>query len=224
MEIWKDIFYTDNKTNDIIDYNGLYKISNYGNIKNKNGKIMKQAKDKDGYKIVCLTKNKKHKNFRVHRLVAFMFIENDNLKEKIYINHKDENKENNHMNNLEWCTSKYNINYGTGRERSIDTLKKTLSNKDLTGNNNPFYGNQHTDEWKNKKIKELSKPIIQYDKNNNIIKEWINAREASRELDINYSHISSCCIYYKYGDTWWEQNRKGRPCKTYKGFIWKFKD
>ena len=38
MEVWKDIFYTDNKTNDIIDYNGLYKISNYGNIKNKNGK------------------------------------------------------------------------------------------------------------------------------------------------------------------------------------------
>ena len=76
-EIWKDIFYVDNRNNEIIDYRGLYQVSNFGNVKNiKTNKILKPRKDKDGYLDVSL--NKRH--FRVHRLVAYMFIENNNPK------------------------------------------------------------------------------------------------------------------------------------------------
>lgn len=71
---------------------------------------MTQSKDKDGYLILGLYRNGKSKTVRVHRLVAKAFIENPyNLPE---INHIDENKTNNHVENLEWCTTAYNLTYG----------------------------------------------------------------------------------------------------------------
>ena len=107
-EIWKDI----------PDYEGIYQVSNLGNIKSftkvSNGHILKPCISK-GYKYVCLNKNGKHKNYAVHRLVALAFVKNP-YGYKV-VNHKDENKLNNNADNLEWCTSHYNFNYGTSRLR-----------------------------------------------------------------------------------------------------------
>ncbi len=113
--IWKDIK----------DYEGIYQVSNDGKVKsleriNSNNcwvkeKILKQTIDPKGYQRVMLSKNGKKENARVHRLVAEEFIPNPNNYPQI--NHKDENKTNNHVSNLEWCNEKYNINYGTGKER-----------------------------------------------------------------------------------------------------------
>ncbi len=121
-----------------------YQASNLGRIKSlrtfkysktKNKKIevfrekmLKPQKDKMGYlRITCMYGTKK-----VHRLVALAFIPNpNNYKE---INHKDENKENNHVDNLEWCDRKYNINYGTSLQRRIKSQYKPIIQYDLKGN------------------------------------------------------------------------------------------
>lgn len=122
-EIWKDIE----------GYEGYYQVSNLGRVKsmerlitytNSKGvtshfpveeKIIVQRTDRGGYRRVSLKKDKGRKLCLVHRLVAQAFIENqDNLP---LVNHKDENRGNNNASNLEWCTSKYNLNYGNARER-----------------------------------------------------------------------------------------------------------
>ena len=85
-------------------------------------KILKTYIDKYGYAYVVLCKNNKTHLATIHRLVAEAFIPNyNNLPQ---INHKDENKLNNNINNLEWCTCKYNINYGTRTKRAFDKRKK----------------------------------------------------------------------------------------------------
>ena len=74
-----------------------------------------------GYKIVSLTKDGKTKNVFVHRLVAEAFIDNPyNLP---MVNHKDEDKTNNFVENLEWCTNKYNLSYGTARQRQARKIR-----------------------------------------------------------------------------------------------------
>lgn len=87
-----------------------YKIDECGNVYNKNGIKLKQERTRNGYLSVSLCNDKvKHKRFLVHRLVAQAFIPNPlNLPQ---VNHKDENKTNNCVNNLEWCTPAYNLNY-----------------------------------------------------------------------------------------------------------------
>lgn len=78
-------------------------------------RIMGQRFDKDGYLRVSLVKNKKSYFVPVHRLVALMFISNpDNLP---CVNHKDENKQNNCVDNLEWCSISYNNNYGHRQQK-----------------------------------------------------------------------------------------------------------
>ena len=110
-EIWKDID----------EFEGLYQVSNLGNVKSLNyrhtGKerILKPLTDKYGYLFVTIYKNGKLKNYKIHRLVAKAFIPNPDGKPEV--NHKDENKINNCVDNLEWMTSKENINYGTRNER-----------------------------------------------------------------------------------------------------------
>ena len=119
IEEWKDIQ----------GYEGLYQISNLGRVKSlarykKNNlgsksligeTILKQAKSNRGYLRIHLCKNAHKKAFSVHRLVADAFVPNPNNFTEV--NHKDENKENNYADNLEWCDSNYNINYGTHNKR-----------------------------------------------------------------------------------------------------------
>ena len=73
---------------------------------------------------MILYKNKSCKSYYIHRLVAEAFIPNP--KNLPFINHKDENKQNNCVDNLEWCTQKYNINYGTSLKKRIDLMGKPV--------------------------------------------------------------------------------------------------
>lgn len=129
-EIWKDI----------AGYEGLYQISSFGNVKSfrasaKFGKpkelILKPYIINSGYAVVTLyTENIKHK-FQVHRLVAESFLPNpQNLP---CVNHKDENKLNNRVENLEWCSYQYNNNYGTAKVRAIESRSVAVSQKTLDG-------------------------------------------------------------------------------------------
>ena len=94
-----------------------YLVDRKGNVYSKFSKrFLTPKKDKEGYLSVAFYGGEKPKYFKIHRLVAMMFIPNpDNLPQ---INHKDENKANNSVENLEWCTGKYNVNYGTRNERA----------------------------------------------------------------------------------------------------------
>ena len=110
-------------------YEGKYQISNYGRVKslknskgNYREKIMNPNDDTHGYLKVNLSKNNKKKTYKIHRLVAIHFIDNPNNYE--CVNHKDENKQNNRVENLEWCTKKYNTNYGTTQKRHSETKKR----------------------------------------------------------------------------------------------------
>lgn len=111
MEEWKPI----------VCYEEKYQISNYGQVKSLNyrgsgkDKILKLQKDTYGYNKVILYKNGKAKTRTVHRLVAEAFIPNPNNLPQI--NHKDEDKSNNCVDNLEWCSAKYNNSYGSRKER-----------------------------------------------------------------------------------------------------------
>ena len=102
---------------DIKGFEGHYKISEYGDILNvKTGKLRKlRSNVKHGYIDVDLYKDGKAYYKRVNRLVAEAFLENPNNYPQV--NHKDEDKTNNNVDNLEWCDSKYNHNYGTWREK-----------------------------------------------------------------------------------------------------------
>ena len=97
-EIWKNI----------PEYVGIYEISNLGNIRSvyNNNKPLKLSIGKNKYVTVSLYKNKIGKTFNVHRLVAQVFIPNPN--NLPCVNHKDENRSNNCVDNLEWCTYLYN--------------------------------------------------------------------------------------------------------------------
>ena len=128
-EVWKDIK----------GYEGLYQVSNMGKIKSlkfshgNKEKILKGNKEKFGYLVVTLYKNKGRKNFKIHRLVAETFIPNP--KNLPQVNHIDGNKQNNRIDNLEWCTAKENTNHAhkTGLANN-DNSKIKVKQYDLNGN------------------------------------------------------------------------------------------
>lgn len=129
MENWK-----------IIQANRNYEVSTEGRIRNAtNKKILSQSVNHKGYRKVSLFENGRAKNFFVHRLVAIAFIENPNNLEQV--NHKDEDKANNFVENLEWCSPIYNIRYGSGiKRKAISRTRKTkIMQISTTGNNIATY-------------------------------------------------------------------------------------
>ena len=127
MEEWRNIE----------GYERLYQVSNMGRIKSTqyhNGtyeRILKPNKDKKGYLTVHLYKNGKRKWVSVHKIVAQAFIDNpDNLP---CINHKNENKSDNRVKNLEYCDYTYNNNYGSRNQQVSDKLSKRVQQYSLKG-------------------------------------------------------------------------------------------
>ena len=123
-EIWKDV----------VGYEGFYQVSNKGNVhsvaridsigRKIGGRTLKPRYHRDGYLQVILCKNGIRKNKLIHRLVLEAFVENpNNLPE---VNHKDENKINNGLSNLEWCDTSYNNNHGTRNRRIGQTKSKKV--------------------------------------------------------------------------------------------------
>jgi hypothetical protein len=125
----------------ILGFEGLYEISNLGKVRNNKGETLKQGIKRTNctcYKLVNLWKDGRYYKKYVHRLIAEAFIPNpDNLP---MVNHKDEDGTNNSIDNLEWCTREYNVNYGTAKERRAKKIR----------------GVKHTEEH-NKKISESMK-------------------------------------------------------------------
>ena len=169
-EIWKDIK----------GYEGIYQISNLGRVKSSerrgNGReiILKGWKPKDGYKRVKLIKKYKVENKLIHRLIAEAFIPNPN--NYPVVNHKNGIKTDNQIENLEWCTQKYNM-------REAQRLNLL----------NP-----------GKNIKEKRK-VKQYTKEGKFIEEWSSMIEVQRKLGYKTSAISMCCkgkIKTAYGYIW----------------------
>lgn len=116
-------------------YEGLYEISNKGRVKSLaryykafgyrkiiiEEKIMSPVESPQGYYQIGLSKEGAKKHVQIHRLVAQAFIPNP--QSLPFINHKDENKKNNCVDNLEWCTPEYNVNYGSGIARAKEARK-----------------------------------------------------------------------------------------------------
>ena len=133
VEVWKDIQ----------GYEGFYQVSNFGNVRSLdridcNGRFRKSRNCKkilttDGYYKVGLSKDGIEKRFFIHRLVAIHFIDNPQNLE--CINHKDENKTNNCLENLEWCSREYNNNYGTRNKRIGEFSNKKTTMIDINTNN-----------------------------------------------------------------------------------------
>ena len=110
---------------DIVGYENQYAITEDGKVWSyKTKKFLSPGKHRNGYLQVALWTNNKPKYYFIHRLVAEAFISNPNNLPQV--NHKDEDKTNNNVWNLEWCDRRYNMNYGTMRERSSRKIAKEI--------------------------------------------------------------------------------------------------
>ena len=142
-EVWKDV----------VGWEGIYQVSNMGRVKSlprvfmkKDGKlqpvkgtILKQVKNKKGYLHVCLSVEGFCVHRSVHQLVAMAFVDNKN--NYTQINHRDENPANNRFDNLEWCSSKYNLNYGCRNKKASISRSTPVNQYSLDGKYiRTFYG------------------------------------------------------------------------------------
>ena len=122
-EIWKDCK----------GYEGKYQVSNMGRVWSvRSQKCMTAHSDKDGYlNLILVAKNGKRKNEKVHRLVALAFL--DNPQSFPQVNHKDENRANNSVDNLEWCSNLYNVTYSKGKTVRCIELNKVFPSSEAAG-------------------------------------------------------------------------------------------
>ena len=127
----------DEEWRDVVGYEGLYKVSNYGLVINSDCRIVgtyyneeqsvfkSPFKDVNRYNVVGLYKNRKRTLYQIHRLVAMVFVENPNPSEFNTVNHIDENIHNNYYKNLEWCTTQYNLHYGSANQKRANSRRKS---------------------------------------------------------------------------------------------------
>ena len=118
---------------DVVGYEGLYAVTSCGKVWSyQSKKFLKPMVATNGYFYVNLYKEGQHKHYNIHRLVATAYLPNpENLPQ---VNHKDECKTNNCLQNLEWCDAKYNINYGNCIEKISNSKKIPILQYDLDGN------------------------------------------------------------------------------------------
>ena len=205
-EVWKDIYFIENGV--IWDYRGLYQVSNLGNVRSLNyrGQIgiihnLSPGRKENGYLYVHLVKNKQAKNHHVHRLVAHMFIENDDPKHKVEVNHINEfEKDNNRVDNLEWCTPQYNHDYGTRAKRQAEKMKgRKRSEESKRKQSEATKGKPKSEEHRRKMteriVEEAKKQRIKVigidEKNNKVI--ILNYIAQGKLIGVDHSSISRCC-------------------------------
>ena len=192
---------------DVKDYEGHYMVDARGNVFSlKRNRVMTPCKSNNGYLQVHLTKDGKMKSFKIHRLVAEAFIPNPyNLPQ---VNHKDEDKYNNHVDNLEWCTQSYNLNYNDGQKRRAK--------------------NRNYEDISRKRSNSQSKEVTQYDFDGSIIAVWKNAYVAEKH-GYDRGMINQCCIgnkkshrgyIWKYTNSMEKQiPKKPRKTDSYRGVL-----
>lgn len=123
MENWKEVNIPDRPYY-------TYEVSDKGRVRNDRGEILKPTFNKgNGYYYISLHYNGKATTYSLHKLVALTFVKNPDSTKYTVINHKDEDKMNNCADNLEWCTYKYNANYGTATERMSKSLLSNDNDK-----------------------------------------------------------------------------------------------
>lgn len=188
----KDVSYLGEVWKDIKDYEDEYEVSNLGRVRNKKTKrILKLQKHKGGYLFVILSKNGKIKGYCVHRLVYEAFI--GEIPKGMQVNHKDENKQNNILSNIDTLmTPKENNNYGTHNER----VSKT----------------------KRVKCAEKVQNILQKSLDGKVIRIWCSMREIERELGFPHVSISQCCR----GGYFDKRYNKWINITQSHGFIWEY--
>ena len=169
-EIWKNIEGYPN-----------YQVSNMGRVKRlstgyyrRTEKILKPQLQNNGYLHIKLSQKDKTKCILVHRLVAQIFIPNHNNLPQV--NHINEDKTDNRVENLEWCDRKYNINYGNGISKRVKTNKENGTYKKIGEINS----------------KIRSKSILQFSKDNSFIRKWDCIMDVQRELGYDSKQICSC--------------------------------
>lgn len=161
----------------------VYSTNNYGRAKYH--QEISQRKNKDGYMQVTVGRTGDRSQYRVHRMVAEAFIPNpDNLPE---VNHKDNDRTNNSVDNLEWCTHEYNIQY------SIDSGNH-ISTTDITGSSNPNYGNHSLSE-KYKNNPELAKENQSRPGAQNGRARKIKLYDTFINKEFEFGYIRSAAIY-----------------------------
>ena len=162
------------------------------------GKILKPFVNNKGYAVVDLRIGGKTVKFLVHRLVALMFVENPN--NYPVVNHKDCNTLNNCADNLEWCTTQYNVQY------SYDCGSRIVSEKTLTAMRRPkLY---------------LHKPVCQYDLAGNLLREFESIASAAKYISSIRPELNERCMTTNISTLC---RGKGRS-KTAYGFVWKYKE
>lgn len=191
---------------DIPQYEGLYQVSNQGQIrsidrivrrngettKNLRGFILLPLYQKSGYMFVFLSKNGKAKRMAIHRAVALAFI--PNTENKPEVNHINEDKTDNRVENLEWATIKENRNYGTRIARGI-------ANRNQTGEKNGMFGKRGS-------LNPNSKKVLQYDLSGQFIREYDSVKMAAEMTHSNASLIARVANGY---------------LKQTNSFIWRYK-
>ena len=144
IEIWKDIYFFNKRTNEWIDYRGLYQVSNFGRLRSvdhyvrgfnhnkeferlSKGQILKLRPNWGGYTLAHLAKEGKHRDYSLHRLIYFSF--NPEADTLLEVNHIDEDITNNFLSNLNLLTSKENTNWGTRNKHLSDGIREVRKKK-----------------------------------------------------------------------------------------------
>jgi NUMOD4 motif./HNH endonuclease. len=155
-EIWRPV----------TDFEDLYQVSNLGRIRTLRTNKVLTNKNVKNYFSVRLFKDGLDTQRYVHRIVAQAFIPNPNGFREV--NHKDENPHNNNVENLEWCTRKYNANYGTAQERRIAKFIETTSSV-------------------------LPRPVLKKNLDGDVIERYPSIKEAAIKNNVFHQNVQACC-------------------------------
>lgn len=194
-EVWRDVK----------DYEGLYQVSNMGNVKSLDRVVIYNTGQRHihkskpiipsvvkGYLRISLSKQNVIKNIFIHRLVADAFIPNPDNKPQV--DHINTDTTDNRIENLRWVTSKENNLNDITRQHKSEAFK----------------GEKCYWHHKKGKIHPSSKSILQYDLEGNFIKEWNSINAIERDLGICRSTVSNCCLGKSHH-------------KTAGGYVWEYK-